>query len=646
MFARKPLAWMLLLALAGAGLCDDPDWRAAGRHVLVVYATDDADRNGNGKPDSVEAAAYYARRRGVPAENLLGLSLKRAPGTKGEWTYSEFFERILKPVSAKLSAAADEGETFYRRCCYILLAPGTPMLMRSHPAPAKTEKLWYRKCQRRSVDGYLISVAANLAAGVDAEAGVPGAGRSGPLGMDPSELTLPLFATYRDPAVAKHFRRLRRLEPERFDFALVARLGLSLEEGRDMLDGALYAERYLRLPPAGEQATDGPAIWLDQKYKFAQDHVLAMGRALALLHGLGRSPFADGEGLRRPWPLVIDNELAEIGLASGGESAGSAGAGGPEGAAPHKPTVTAKIASDGVGESHLTLSEPRRIGRRGRDVPPVLYFPPGCKVTNGQATATVIGHDADRNRLRVDSARGFAPGQTIRYVWPGEFPARDCFIFYGFYGLGHYEDVFQFPPGALGIHVDSCCMTWARRAMRRGIAATFGVSSEPLSAGIPYGDQVLLALSSGYDWAEAAYGGLRLGQRWTGVVFGDPVYAPFRSLQREDRTPPVLTRPKARVYGDVVVITAELAGATADELADVAQFKLEFGRTKDYGQTLDFFDWPEPKNSKFLYSRRFGYSRNFRWRQKGLDKGTYHFRLIARDPAGLETASPDLKFRL
>jgi hypothetical protein len=62
----------------------------------------------------------------------------------------------------------------------------------------------------------------------------------------------------------------------------------------------------------------------------------------------------------------------------------------------------------------------------------------------------------------------------------------------------------------MGIHVDSACMTWATSAMHRGIAATYGVVAEPLSAGIPYGDQVISALSQGYDWAEAAYGSLRL----------------------------------------------------------------------------------------------------------------------------------------
>jgi len=43
--------------------------------------------------------------------------------------------------------------------------------------------------------------------------------------------------------------------------------------------------------------------------------------------------------------------------------------------------------------------------------------------------------------------------------------------------------------------------------------------------------------------------------------------------------------------------------------------------------------------------RRFGYSRHFRWTLKGLKKGrTYHYRLIARDPAGNVTRSPDAVF--
>ncbi|KPK79309.1 MAG: hypothetical protein AMJ81_13425, partial [Phycisphaerae bacterium SM23_33] len=209
-----------------------------------------------------------------------------------------------------------------------------------------------------------------------------------------------------------------------------------------------------------------------------------------------------------------------------------------------------------------------------------------------------------------------------------------------------YEDVFRFPPGALGVHVDSSCMRWAQQAMKRGIAATFGVTAEPLSAGIPYGNNLLLALASGYDWAESVYGALRLAQRWTGVVFGDPLYAPFRSRQLADKTPPVIGPVTVTPAGrGAVVVAASLAGKTPDELADVALFQLEYGLTTQYGNTVEFHDWPEPQKARGVKARRFGYSRHFRRKLTGLAAGgTYHFRLTARDPAGLETHTADATF--
>ncbi len=641
----------LLAALAVGAIGDEAKWRTGAENVLVVFAANDADRDGSGSPDSAEAARYYAARRGVPEENLLGLTLKRQPGRGGEWTYPEFFEQILQPVAKKLSARPAGGTALSERVCYIVLCPGVPMTMITHPPPAKDEKSRWRITRRRSVEGYLISVDENLRAGVEADSAAPGPGASGPLGADPRELVLPIFLAYRNPAAAVHFRQLRQSRPDDFDFYLPARLGLDLASARDCLDGALYAERYLRLPEPPEQA-DAPAIWLDQKYDWgAHDHVAAMARAVAIAQGLPGTPFAEGKGLHRPWPLVIDNQSHEIGAMVAQQQPATRSASSNSSSAPapqrvqHKPTVTARIAAEGVAEKSLTLTTPPRIGQREKDAPTALYFPPGCTITNGSASACVLGVDVANNRLLVDSVEGFAGGQTVRWTWPGQFPATDCFLFYGFYGLGRYEDVFEFPPGALGIHVDSACMTWARGAIGRGIAATFGVTTEPLSAGIPYGDQVLLALSGGYDWAEAAYGGLRLAQRWTGVLFGDPLYAPFRSAQLRDQTPPVLGKPVVTTVAGKVIVSVALAGTSPDELADVALFRLEYGRTQSYGQMVDFYSWPEPGNSGRVEGRRFGYSRHFRWTLTGLEAGrTCHYRLTARDPAGLTSRTPDATF--
>ena len=642
-----------VLALGGAAAADEvgpPD----GRNVLVVYAADGADGDRDGAADSEQLARYYARRRHVPAENLLGLKLAGEPGRRDHWAYRAVVEHILKPVANCLSTKGPDGKALAERICYIVVCPGVPTVTVPVPQPPEGEKSWFARIRNRSVDSYLVSVDANVRIGVDEETGFVPAD-TGPVGLNTRDMALPIYGAFGPRGDRQYFRSLR--QDGKVDFYLVARLGESLDSGRDMLDGALYAERHLRLPAPDEPAAIRPAIWLDMKYQFASDHVQAMSRAVALVQGaVPGSPFAGREGLTRRWPLVIDTAPEQIG----------------QGDPAHKPTVAAAIAPDGVDEAGVTLLRPRPLGGGASDVATVLYFPSGCKVAcykpappkpkpaatqaatapasrpappEPVASATVTGIDAADNRLLLDSTKGFRPGYTVQYVWEGSFPTRDCFLFYGFYGLGQFEDVRLFPPGAIGVHVDSSCMRWARGAISRGIGATFGVTNEPLSIGIPHGHLMLLALGGGYDWAESAYGSLRLAQRWTGVVFGDPLYAPFRSRQLRDTSPPALGPVTVKTSGDTATVTAELVDRTDDEKADVALFRLDYGPTAEYGQAVDFHDWPEPDSGKSVKGRRFGYSRHFRWTIRGLQRGhPVHYRLTARDPAGLETRSPDATF--
>ncbi|OPX23271.1 MAG: hypothetical protein B1H04_03880, partial [Planctomycetales bacterium 4484_123] len=422
----------LVLLSAGVARADQARWLAGGEHVLVVYAADGPDRDGNGLPDSLEAARYYAHRRRVPAENLLGLALRRERARRGRWSYREFYEKLLKPVTAKLTAKAPDGGRLSERICYILLCPGVPVSMAAVPKVPKGEKHWFRRLTNRSVDSYLVCPEVNLQVGVNAETGFPVRKAGTVLGTVGRDLALPIFGAFA-AARARTFRYLRH--EAMADFYLVCRLGLDLKTARDMLDGALYAERYLRLPGPDENTPFRPAIWLDMKYRFASDHVMSMSRAMPLVHGLKGSPFALGRGLLRVWPLVIDNQPAEIG--AGRDVA-------------HKPTVTAVIARGGVDAEGVTLASPRRIGRRGRDVPSALYFPPGCTVScwpapvaktrsrpattqaatapataparprpGPLATARVVGIDVRRNRLLLDSTRGFVAGGVVKYVWPG-----------------------------------------------------------------------------------------------------------------------------------------------------------------------------------------------------------------------------------
>ena len=65
--------------------------------------------------------------------------------------------------------------------------------------------------------------------------------------------------------------------------------------------------------------------------------------------------------------------------------------------------------------------------------------------------------------------------------------------------------------------------------------------NEPVSAGLPFMASAFAALTSGHDVAEAFYSAIPFNTRWNTVVFGDPLYAPFRIRnKRLDETPPAI----------------------------------------------------------------------------------------------------------
>jgi uncharacterized protein (TIGR03790 family) len=72
--------------------------------VLVIYNTAWPDADGDGVPDSTEVAQHYAARRGVPAENLLGLPLTPVGFFYDSSQWSLFFTELRDPLVAWLDA--------------------------------------------------------------------------------------------------------------------------------------------------------------------------------------------------------------------------------------------------------------------------------------------------------------------------------------------------------------------------------------------------------------------------------------------------------------------------------------------------------------------------------------------------------------
>jgi hypothetical protein len=197
-------------------------------------------------------------------------------------------------------------------------------------------------------------------------------------------------------------------------------------------------------------------------------------------------------------------------------------------------------------------------------------------------------------------------------------------------------------------------MVWARAAKRRGLTATVGAVNEPVSAGLPFMASAFAALTSGYDVAEAFYFAISLNTRWNTVVFGDPLYAPFRTrAKRPDETPPAIDRltllaRRSPGGGRRVVVNAQLAGATPEQADDIALWQVEYGLTLKYGSVVPYIEWPDPGDDKLSQCRRYFYTRRLTQELADLlPDREYHVRISARDPFGnVGTATGSVKILL
>jgi uncharacterized protein (TIGR03790 family) len=122
---------------------------------------------------------------------------------------------------------------------------------------------------------------------------------------------------------------------------------------------------------------------------------------------------------------------------------------------------------------------------------------------------------------------------------PAEFgtppaPARcDGAIFYaGWYSLNHYNDVFTWNPGAIGLHLDSASASdprggknWSANAIKRGITVTAGALDEPLLRGLPHPDGIVHDLLAGANVGDAFLRNTAY-LRWMIINIGDPLYRP------------------------------------------------------------------------------------------------------------------------
>lgn len=110
-------------------------------------------------------------------------------------------------------------------------------------------------------------------------------------------------------------------------------------------------------------------------------------------------------------------------------------------------------------------------------------------------------------------------------------------LYIGWYKLRAYDDVFSFNPGAIGYHMASAEAVsvhdptergWCKNALERGITATLGSVGEPYLDAFPEPARFTTLLLTGkYSLVEVYYLTSRYVS-WRMVLFGDPLYNPMK----------------------------------------------------------------------------------------------------------------------
>ena len=636
----------LVLALTGLAAEQvaapaSPHWVLPGE-VLVLYSARWPDEDQNGRSDSADVAEYYAARRGIPPRNLLGLELDGGGAKPRTLSYAEFFEHVLVPTRRRVAELARAGVRIH----YLVTSYGIPLTVRTgldgrageHPVWDKTT----HDASTRALTGWLVNLEENFEAGVD-----PATGKPGPPGGRRAEPGAPPLGARRGQIVfgavhtllartdgSRSFRVVRdELPPDRTAYLVVHLGGDTVEISRGLVDKALYGERYLQSYAGQPDHPYYGRVWLDHHPGRDAGHRPSLVAAALWFQGLlPTSVFAPANRAQpwyrgQPWDVRTDNGEQEIGSTVG------------DAARLHRATAEATIERVDVESRAVTLAIPR--GKRPPDPAPAAYFAAGEAVESDGGARTTIVALLSENRVRLASVAGFKAGDALRWRQEGGFPLRDVAFYYGYYSLRRYHDVYQFRVGAVGSHMDSGSIVWARAALRRGITATAGAIAEPASGGLPQMGGTFAALTAGHDVAEAFCAAIPLNARWNTVVFGDPLYAPFRAAGKlPDVTSPVIERVRLSPLPDAggersVRVEAELGGTEPEERDDVALWQVEYGPTPAYGQVIPYMEWPDPEDRTFREDRRYFYTRRFRIEVNGLRPGAeYHFRVSARDPFG------------
>ncbi|MFH0921571.1 MAG: TIGR03790 family protein [Fibrobacterota bacterium] len=214
---------------------DDPS------RVVVVYRTNQSDGDGNGQSDSKDLAEYYQAKRGIPAENLLGVTTPDPIMYHPNYTLHGFFTNLVIPLRNKLTALGETNINF------IVLCKGIPYRMVSKSSSTASYPVGHH-------------IAAIWAIGNDSASS-----KIGSIGSNPMYESSPEVGSDKNIAFDHNTFKIN----DGSTMYLVTYLnGVSFQDSKELVDKALYAEKYLYPDSTGANGYYSPIGYVDTRYGY------------------------------------------------------------------------------------------------------------------------------------------------------------------------------------------------------------------------------------------------------------------------------------------------------------------------------------------------------------------------------------------
>jgi uncharacterized protein (TIGR03790 family) len=125
--------------------------------------------------------------------------------------------------------------------------------------------------------------------------------------------------------------------------------------------------------------------------------------------------------------------------------------------------------------------------------------------------------------------------KTPQLFQPGQ--CKDAALYCGWYSLGKYVDAFEWVPGAVGYHLASAeaatlrepgSQVWCKRMLEQGVCATIGPVYEPYLVAFPRPEEFFSLLLRGDLTLVECYSLSNPFNSWMMTLIGDPLYRPFK----------------------------------------------------------------------------------------------------------------------